>query len=155
VLAAHVVAAMRESVTTERWLCDREEPQYLAPAYQWAIVHDALELAYRGASTDRHPDSYDWERQYGQPIPGDTCTLQFGAVSRWYDRDQQDRYAITSIAWGTRPRTAIEQAVGLTRDDEQWNQRLSDLLEALGSPRWPCNYLRHQAPARQSVGART
>jgi len=151
-LAAHVVAAMRESVTTGRWLCERDEPRYLAPAYQWAIVHDALKLAYRGTGQGRHPQSADWERQYGQVIPGDTCARQFGTVNRWYDRDQQNRDALTAIAWGTRTRTAIEQAVGTTRSDEQWNRRLTDLLEAFGNPRWPHNYLRRRAPVHQSAG---
>jgi uncharacterized protein len=152
-LGGHVAAAMREGVATGGWLCDHDEPQYLAPAYQWAIIHDALKLAYRGTSTGRHPQSEEWERQYGQPIPGDSCARQFGIVKHWSERAQQDRDTLAIIAWGSRSRSAIEQAVGVTRDDEQWNRRFSDSLEALGSPRWPGNYLRRQALVRQSAGA--
>jgi hypothetical protein len=154
-LAAHTAAAMREGATTRTRLCDTSEPQYLAPAYRWAIVRDALKAAYRGTGKgERHPSSGDWERQYGRPIPGDTCTRQYEAVNRWYGRDQQDLDALAVIAWGTRPRTAIEQAAGTTRTDQQWNRQLGDLLDALGNPGWPRNYLRRNTADRQTAGTR-
>jgi hypothetical protein len=151
--ARHVATAMREGVATGEWLCEHDEPQYLAPAYQWSVIHDALRLAYRGTSTGRHPQSEEWELRYGLPIPGDTCARQFSTVKRRSERAQQDHDALAIIAWGSRARSAIEQAVGTTRDDEQWNGRFGDSLEAFGSPRWPSNYLRRQALVRQPTGA--
>ncbi len=144
-LAVHITDVLREAATTGTQLCGTGEPRYLAPAYRWAIVADALKTASRSTGNGRHPSSDDWERDYGQPIPGDTCARQYSTVKRWYDRDQHDRDALTIIAWGTRPRSAIEQAAGTTRTDAQWNRQLGDLLEAVGSPRWPLNYLRSHA----------
>jgi hypothetical protein len=149
-LASHVTAAMREAATTSARLCETGEPRYLAPAYRWAIVRDALKTARRDTSTGRHPSSDNWARDYGQPIPGDTCARQYAAVDRWYGRDQHDHHALTVIAWGTRPHSAIEQAAGTTRTDQEWNRQLGDLLDAVGAPRWPLNYLRsHANGARQ------
>jgi hypothetical protein len=148
-LAVHITDVLREAVTNGKRLCGTGESRYLAPAYRWAIVADALKTASRSTGTGRHPSSSDWERDYGQPIPGDTCARQYAAVKRWYDRDQHDHDALTIIAWGTRPRSAIEQTAGTTRTDPQWNRQLADLLDAVGSPRWPLNYLRRHATARQ------
>ena len=41
-LAVHVTAAMRAALDEGRWLCDRQEPQWLAPPYRWALVLDGL-----------------------------------------------------------------------------------------------------------------
>jgi hypothetical protein len=38
-----VAAAMRQHAADETWLCDREEPRYLAPAYRWVLVLEALQ----------------------------------------------------------------------------------------------------------------
>lgn len=151
-LAVHVTAALREAAATGNRPCGTGEPRYLAPAYRWAIVADALKTASRGTGNGRHPSSGDWERDYGQPVPGDSCARQYSIVKRWYDRDQHDHDALTIIAWGTRPRSAIEQAAGATRADSLWNRQLADLLDAVGSPRWPLNYLRRNATARQLAG---
>ena len=46
-LAAHVSTAIRARVSRGSWLCQREEPRWLAPAYQWTLVLDALKAADR------------------------------------------------------------------------------------------------------------
>jgi hypothetical protein len=142
-LAVHVVAAMRQAITDGTWLCAKEEPRYLAPQYQWALVRDALNLAYRKSTVSgRHPRSDEWEDQYGRPIPGDTCARQLGEVQRWYDHDQRDPAATSALVWGTRTFSAIEEAIGARASDEDWNQRLTDALSAFSRLRWPRNYLR-------------
>ena len=144
---------MREGVSTGTLRCEREEPNYLAPSYRWAIVRDALKAASLSTGNRRHPSSTGWEHDYGKPIPGDTCAGQYRTVNRWYERDQYDRDALIIVAWGSRSRTAIEQAVGTTRTDPRWNRQLGDLLEVVGSPRWPLNYLRSHAAARDTARA--
>ena len=142
-LAGHVTAAMRQAVTDGTWLCGREEPQYLAPQFRWALVRDALTLAYsKQGITGRHPRSAEWERTYGQPIPGDTCARQLGDIQGRYDQDQRDPIAMTALIWGTRREPAIEQAAGAHASDEDWTQQLASALSAFTRCRWPRNYLR-------------
>jgi hypothetical protein len=77
-LAAHIAAAMREGATARTRLCETGEPQYLAPAYRWAIIHDALKAVYRGTGkSGRHPSSGDWNastasRSPATPAPAST-----------------------------------------------------------------------------------
>ncbi len=52
------------------WLCDREEPQYLAPPYEWVLVFESLQKAVREEKDGRHPRSGEWEEAYGRGIPG-------------------------------------------------------------------------------------
>jgi len=59
-LAAHVVTAMRQALTDKPWLCE-EEPQFLAPPYQWVFVLESLQAACRDGGGGRHPRSADWE----------------------------------------------------------------------------------------------
>jgi hypothetical protein len=152
-LAAHVVAAMRQAVTDGTWLCAKEEPQYLAPQYQWALVRDALTLAYRkNTVSGRHPRSSEWEDQYGRPIPGDTCARQLGEVQRWYDHDQHAPASLSVLVWGTRTVSALEEAVGACAADEDWSQRLTDALSAFTRLRWPRNYLRPATAAASGTG---
>jgi hypothetical protein len=142
-LAVHVTAAMRQSITDGTWLCAKEEPQYLAPQFRWALVRDALTLAWtKHGVTGRHPRSTEWERTYGQPIRGDTCARQLGNVQRRYDQDQRDPAAMTALAWGTRPEPAIEQAAGARASDQDWPQQLTTALSAFTRCQWPRNYLR-------------
>jgi hypothetical protein len=148
-LAAHVAKAMSSLITTGQLLCQPEEPQYLAPSYQWAYVDEHLGRASHDAAFGgRHPRSEEWERQYGQQIPGGTCTQQYHVVHRRYELDQQrDRGALTVIAWGSRASTALERAAGTSRTSDDWPQRLDTLLEPFGNPPWPASYLRRHAPA--------
>jgi hypothetical protein len=147
-LAVHVTAAMRCAVTDGSWLCEREEPPYLAPAYQWALVLEELEQACRdGSHTGRHPHSDNWEHAYARLVPGSDCAAQLAAVRRWHDRDQRDPAQLAAIAWGTRPHTAIEQAVGTRATATDWEQQLTGALAAFRDLRWPRSYLRPAPPA--------
>jgi uncharacterized protein len=99
-LAIHIAAAMRQAVEDGTWLCDDEEPQYLAPSFQWAIVRDQLERATRkGPDRSRHPGTEQWERQYGRPVPGETCADQLRIVQRWYDVGQRDSREVDAVLW--------------------------------------------------------
>ncbi len=46
-LASHVSTAIRSRIARGSWLCQREEPKWLAPAYKWTLVLDALKSADR------------------------------------------------------------------------------------------------------------
>jgi hypothetical protein len=156
-LAAHVTAAIRQAVAEGTRACEPEEPRYLAPPYRWALVRDALRPARRSSGTGRHPRSGEWDRTYGQPVPGATAKAQLTAVTRWYLRDQRDTKAITVVLWGTRPRSAIEQAVGAQAGSDDWPAQLAEALEAFTRLAWPRNLLRSPpAPASpaESGGAR-
>ena len=75
------------------------------------------------------------------PSPGGTCARQLGAVQRAYDADQRDRTRLHAVAYGTRPHSAIEEAAGARRGDDDWEQRLTDALSAFRDCRWPRDYL--------------
>jgi uncharacterized protein len=142
-LAEHVVAAMRAALDEERWLCDRQEPQWLAPAYRWALVLDSLKNFHRNNhDAGRHPRSAEWEATYRRTIRGTTCARQLGTVQRWYDADQRKQPTVHAVAYGARADTAIEQAIGSRVGDEDWEQRLADSLTAFRECRWPSDCLR-------------
>jgi hypothetical protein len=146
-LTVHVTAAMRQAASDGTPGCAAEEPQYLAPPYRWALVRDALRTAAPGEG--RHPRSEEWEHAYGQPVPGRTAAQQFRSVSRWHARDQRDAQAVAAVIWGTRPRPAIEQAVGCPADDPGWPAQLAQMLTAFARSPWPRTLLRRTpAPSR-------
>jgi len=147
-LAARVVAVMRRAVADGRPGCAAEEPQYLAPPYRWALVRDALRTAAPGAG--RHPRSEEWERGYGQPVPGRTAAQQARAVARWVARDQRDTQAVAAVIWGARPRPAIEQAVGCRAGDPVWAAQLAETLTAFARSPWPRALLRRSPPRSQA-----
>jgi len=150
-LAEHVVAAMRAALDEERWLCDRQEPQWLAPAYRWALVLDSLKNFHRNNhDAGRHPRSAEWEAIYRRTIPGATYARQLGTVQRWYDADQRNHATVHAVAYGARADTAIEQAIDSRTGDEDWEQRLADSLTAFRECRWPSDSLR---PGRADVPA--
>ena len=141
-LAAHVTAAMRAALDEKRWLCGRQEPQWLAPAYQWALVLDSLKKLHQSNSSyGRHPRSAEWEAAYGRAIPGQTCALQLDIVHRWYNADRRTQLDVHSVAYGTRSETAIERAIGAHRRDEDWEERLADGLAAFRECRWAADHL--------------
>ncbi len=149
-LAAHVVGAMRQAISEGTRACEPEEPQYLAPPYRWALVRDVL----RAADADgggRHPRSGEWERAYGRPVPGRTVSEQARVVTRWYARDRRDAQAVATVIWGTRPRTAIEQAVGCRADDPGWPAHLAEMLTAFARTPWPRALLRRSPPRSQAT----
>jgi hypothetical protein len=147
-LAGHVVAVMRQAVADGTPGCAAEEPQYLAPPYRWALVRDALRTA---PGAGRHPRSEEWERAYGQPVPGRTAAQQARAVARWVARDQRDAQAVATVVWGTRPRPAIEQAVGCRAGEPGWAVHLAEMLTAFARSPWPRALLRRSPPRRQAI----
>ncbi|HEY6311591.1 MAG TPA: ATP-binding protein [Streptosporangiaceae bacterium] len=141
-LAAHVSTAIRARVSRGSWLCQREEPRWLAPAYQWTLVLDALKAADRkNPGAGPHPRSPEWERTYGQAIGGDTCARQVGTVQRWHDAAQRDEREVRAVAFGVDSPSAIERAVGARAEDDDFEERLTGYLEQFVDCRWPRLYL--------------
>jgi hypothetical protein len=154
-LAAHVTAAMRAGLHGH-YLCTREEPAWLAPAYQWALLLDELrthERDHPGAGP--HPATAEWAEDYGRVIPGDTCAAQLATVQRW-DRDARRDRDARVIAYGTTAPTAaaapsaIEQAIGARASDPDWGQRLTAALEDFSDCRWAVDLLQ---PPAQAAGS--
>ncbi len=141
-LASHVSAAIRSRVSRGAWLCEREEPRWLAPAYRWTLVLDALRSADRdNPGGGPHPRSAEWERTYGQPVTGDTCARQAGTVQRWYDSAQRDASGVRAVAFGVDHPSAVEAAVGARAGDDDFEERLAGYLEDFVDCRWPRLYL--------------
>ncbi len=141
-LASHVSTAIRSRLSRGTWLCQREEPKWLAPAYQWTLVLDALKSADRkNPGAGRHPRSPEWERTYGQAIAGDTCARQVGTVQRWYDGAQRDGWEVRAVAFGVGSPSDIERAVGARAEDDDFEERLTDHLDQFVDCRWPRLYL--------------
>jgi DNA helicase HerA-like ATPase len=141
-LAVHVVTAMRLALADGSWLCDREEPRYLAPSYRWVLVLESLQKACRDGQDGRHPRSEEWEQAYSRAIPGPDCASQLAAVARWHAGAQRDPAELHAVAWGRRPAPVLERAVGATAGDPDWTERVGSLLAAFTQPcRWPLDYL--------------
>ncbi len=141
-LASHVSTAIRSRVSRESWLCQREEPKWLAPAYKWTLVLDALKSADRkNPGAGPHPRSSEWERTYGQAITGDTCARQVGTVQRWYDGAQRDDWEVRAVAFGVDRPSGIEKAVGARAEDDDFEERLTGYLDRFVDCRWPRLYL--------------
>jgi hypothetical protein len=149
-LAGHVVSAIRQVIDDGTPGCPGEEPQYLAPSYRWALVRDALRSAAPGCE-GRHPRSEEWERAYGQPVPGINAAQQARVVARWHARDQRDAQAVATVIWGTRPHSAIERAVGCRADDPAWSALLAETLTAFARTPWPRALLRRFPPGSQAA----
>ena len=141
-LAAHVSTAIRARVSRGSWLCQREEPRWLAPAYQWTLVLDALKTADRkNPGAGPHPRSAEWERTYGQAVAGDTCARQVGTVQRWYDGAQRDAWEVRAVAFGVDSPSAVERAAGAAAEDDDFEERLTGYLDQFVDCRWPRLYL--------------
>ena len=141
-LAAHVSTAIRARMSRGTWLCQREEPRWLAPAYQWTLVLDVLKSADRKSpGAGPHPRSPEWERTYGQAIAGDTCARQVGTVQRWYDGAQRDAWEVRAVAFGVDAPSAVERAVGAVAEDDDFEERLTGYLDQFVDCRWPRLYL--------------
>ncbi|HUY47469.1 MAG TPA: ATP-binding protein [Streptosporangiaceae bacterium] len=142
-LAVHVATAMRRWIAGGARECFFPEPQWLAPAFRWALILDDLKtLDRRDPGAGRHPRSAEWEHASGRAIPGETCARQIGVVQRWYDTDQRDPGGVRMVAFGTVSPAAVEKAVGSRAADEDWEQRLPAALGELHDCRWPLDYLR-------------
>ena len=145
-LASHVAAALRRWITDAGRECSFPEPQWLAPAFRWALILDDLKtLDRKFPGSGRHPRTADWEATTGRPIPGATCAQQIGVVQRWHDADQRNPATVRHVAFGTARPAALETAVGAKPGDEDWTQRLSEALTQLHDCRWPLDYLRPDA----------
>ena len=141
-LASHVSTAIRAQVARGAWLCQREEPRWLAPAYQWALVLDALRSADRkNPGAGPHPRTREWERAYGRAVTGDTCARQVGTVQRWYDGAQRDAWEVRMVAFGADDPSAVEAAAGARVSDDDFEERLAGHLEQFVDCRWPRLYL--------------
>ena len=141
-LASHVSTAIRARISRGSWLCQREEARWLAPAYAWTLVLDALKSADRKTpGAGPHPRSAEWERTYGQAITGDTCARQVGTVQRWYDGAQRDGWQVRAVAFGVDGVSAIERAVGAQAEDDDFEERLTGYLDQFVDCRWPRLYL--------------
>lgn len=79
----------------------------------------------RSRAPGQHPRGAEWERACGRPVPGRDCAAQLAALSRWHDREQHDQAAVSAVIWGTRQRTAIEQAVGASASADSWEDQLT------------------------------
>jgi hypothetical protein len=141
-LASHVSTAIRARIARGSWLCQREEPKWLAPAYMWTLVLDALKSADRkNPGVAPHPRSQEWERTYGQAITGDTCARQVGTVQRWYDSAQRDGWEVRAVAFGVDGNSAVERAVGAQAEDDDFEERLTGYLDQFVDCQWPRLYL--------------
>ena len=141
-LASHVSTAIKARTARGSWLCQREEPKWLAPAYMWTLVLDALKSADRkNPGAGPHPRSQEWERTYGQAITGDTCARQVGTVQRWYDGAQRDAWEVRAVAFGVDGNSAVERAVGAQAEDDDFEERLTGYLDQFVDCHWPRLYL--------------
>ena len=141
-LASHVSTAIRSRVSRGSWLCQREEPKWLAPAYKWTLILDALKSADRKSpGAGPHPRSSEWERTYGQVIAGETCARQVGTVQRWYDGAQRDGWEVRAVAFGVDSPSSVERAVGASAEDDDFDERLAGYLDQFIDCRWPRLYL--------------
>ena len=71
-------------------------------------------------------------------------------VTRWYARDQRDTQAVTTVIWGIRPHTAIEQAAGSRVGGPDWPAQLTEMLTAFAKAPWPLALLRRSLPRSQT-----
>jgi hypothetical protein len=140
-LATHVAAAMR-GLGSQQWLCTREEPQWLAPAYRWALVLDSLRGHERDhPGTGPHRRTAEWEAAYGRAIPGSTCAQQAETVRRWDEAAHRDQQQLRITVHGAHAPSEIEQAIGVPASDPGWEGRLTDALADLPGTDWPLDQL--------------
>ena len=142
-LASHVATALRARVTLGMWMCPQEEPVWLAPAYQWVLLLEALTS---GDPAQNGPDARtrDWEDSYGRAIPGATRAHQAATVQRWHDNGLRDADAVRAVAFGLVTPSAIERAIGASATDDDFGPRLADQLEQFADCGWPHLYLKQQ-----------
>jgi hypothetical protein len=132
-LAEHLVAVLRGRLDGGN-VCNGEEPRWFAAPYLWCLVLEELRRVRREDPTAaRHPDSQQWERVYGRPVPGDSVAEQLERVERWWDRDQRDRTACETVLWGSANPSAIETAAAARRSDDDWTQRLCEAVAELSN----------------------
>lgn len=74
-------------------------------------------------------------------------------MHRWHARAQRDTRAIAAVLWGTRPHTAIEQAVAARTTDDAWAEQFADALDAFTEASWPQNLLTAVPPSQGKPAA--
>jgi DNA helicase HerA-like ATPase len=132
-LADHLISVLRGRPDGGN-VCDGSEAEWFTAPYRWCLVKEELEAVHRRSpEAGRHPDTEEWERRYGRPIPGATLADQLAHVSRWWDRDQRDHPARDATLWGTSSPSAIETATAARRDDADWSERLHEAIADLGN----------------------
>ena len=126
--------------------CAREEPQWLAPAYRWALVLDGLRGHDRDhPDTGPHPRTTEWQAAHGRAIPGGTCAEQLEAVQRWDTAARRDQQQARVIRLGAHTPFSIEQAIGVPVTDPDWDARLTEALADFPGSSWPLDELRPPA----------
>lgn len=90
-------------------------------------------------------------QQPWQVLSGLPAARQLRVINRRHTRDQRDIPAVRTVIWGTRPRPAIEQAIGADAASGDWPARLADALIPFARLPWPRKLLIRPAsrPARQ------
>jgi hypothetical protein len=142
-LAVHVTTAMRAALDDGRWACDTHEPQWLAPAYQWAGLLDELHAWDRDhPGGAQHPRTRELEALHARVIPGSTCAEQAATVQRWHDAARRDPMALRAVALGARTPSAVEQAVGARVTSGDWEQCLAAALADFPDSGWVFEQLR-------------
>jgi uncharacterized protein len=142
-LAVHVTAAMRAALDEQRWLCERREPRWLAPAYRWVLLLDDLRAYDRDhPGAGPHPCTARWEAVYARAVPGGSCDGQVQAVRRWHDAAQRDQQQVRAVTFGTWQPSALEQTIGARANDPDWEQCLADALTAFPDSSWAVGQLR-------------
>lgn len=139
---------MRAALDEGRWVCDTHEPQWLAPAWQWASLLDEL-LAWdrEHPGGGPHPGTRDLQAQRSRVIPGTTCSGQAAAVQRWHDDAQRNAKVLHAVAFGTRTPAAIERAIDAHATDVGWEQRMSAVLADFPGSDWVPALLLRPLPA--------
>ena len=145
-LASHIVTAMRARVTRGMRMCLPDEPSWLAPAYQWVHLLEALTSG--DPAQDSGPDARtgEWEGRYGRPIPGDTRAHQAAAVRRWHDSGLRDADGVRGVAFGLVRPSAVERAIGTRATDDTFAPQLAEHLEQFADCGWPHLYLKQAEP---------
>lgn len=140
-LAEHVAAAMRARVASEVCTCQREEPAWLAPAYQWVHVLDALGAIDPATAGGPHPRTTEWQRSYARAVIGDSRAAQAATVRRWLEADQRDTDAVRAVAFGVSKPSEIERLVGAGATEDDFDRYLPASLVEFVECRWPLLYL--------------
>lgn len=142
IFAGHVAAELRAQLTSDG-ACTDHPVTWCAPCYRWNRV--LLALHDRSADdprAPRHPDSEQWEGEYGQPIPGSSCHEQLTTVERWSLDLIRDRHTIDAVNHGIEAPSALETAIGHRRDGPQWTIGLASALTNFTTYRgWPASIL--------------
>ena len=115
-----------------------QEPQWLAPPYRWALVLDSLRARHRPRSRRRAaPPHRRLGSAYGRRSPATPAPASSTPSSAGTTPTSATSQRLRAVSYGTRPATAIEQAVGARATDPDWTQRLADALAAFRDCRWP------------------